>query len=131
MITPIFLAMIDLLYDFLRTAHSVRCGRENAAGIAGALTAGIEPAQSGLTGLVAQNAHRGTGTRLHCGEHRVGGGVAVKLALKQGQSLLQRFADEGRQTLVQIAPADGGTVGRRNPPCTGRGPVGEKIADGV
>ena len=81
MMTPIFLAMLsDLLYNLFRAAHSVRRGGENAAGVAGALAAGIEPAQSGLIGVVAHDAHGGAGARLDRGEHRVGRGSASSSA---------------------------------------------------
>lgn len=99
------------------------------AGIAGALAAGIEPAQSGLIGIVAHDAHGGAGARLNRGEHRVGRGKAVQLFLQQRQRLLQRRADERRQAIVQVAPAHGGAVGRCDPPRSDRRTVREEIAD--
>ena len=119
----------DLLYNLFRAAHSVRRSGENAAGIAGALAAGIEPAQSGLIGIVAHDAHGGAGARLDRGEHRVGRGKAVQLFLQQRQRLLQRRADERRQAIVQVAPAHGGAVGRCDLPRPDRRTVREEIAD--
>ena len=46
---------------------------------------------------------------------------------QQGDPLLKRLADKGRETVVQVAPANIGPIGRRDASCARGRAMGKKI----
>ena len=86
------------LRDGLRHPNAIHRRRDDAAGIAAALTAGVDAPQTGLVVCAAHHPHRRRGAGLYAGEHRLRTGKAAHLPIKYRQGIPKRSGNIVWQT---------------------------------
>ena len=93
-----------LNYKINGGTDAVYGGRDDASGVAGSLSAGIEVLQVNvLEGMrIAGKAHGRGGAGLHCKEQGLGGIVAPQLAVKCRKGLAQAVGDEIGQNVIEV-----------------------------
>ena len=90
----------------LRNAYAVHGGGHNAARIACALAAGVDPAQIGLQILAPDDPDRGGRTCFHAGHHGVRKGKATQLCVKERDGFPHGVCCKARQNGRKIAETD-------------------------
>ena len=118
---------MNILPDFFCAAHTVRCGGQDASGIACPFAAGVQPPQRTLSALIPQDTNRRGGAGLHRRQKGIRLGIAPELPLQQGQRLLHGLREKRRQTVMEVAPRDAGAIAGQHRSRPRGGAVGQKV----
>ena len=110
-------------------AETIERGGSDAAGIAGALAAGIETAKRRLPHFAAQDANWAGAAGFRRCEYGILRCKAAELAVERGNGLLEHSGNLRRKYGMEVAKRNAGAVGRANRTERRAGAAGEEVTD--
>ena len=111
--------------------HAVHGGGHDAAGIACALSGGVQAHQLRLTPFIPDDADRGGAPGLGARQDGIGIGKALQALVQVHDAFFQIVGDAFRQDRMQVAPVNAGQVGGPDGALAGAGSALQEIAEAL